>query len=160
MAYICGCKPDKINPAGDEQSVYQGNYCGFEEIFLMDIDFSNLPKDKEIQSAELKLYCSQAIGAGVLTYEPIIEPWDQKVTYNVRPKSNPEHRVTCNTPVSENWYTVDITPIVKAWQSGAIKNCGLLCSSIKDKDSTFSICFPSNKTDFSKFAPKVTVCFK
>lgn len=160
MSYICGCKPDKANPAGDDHLVYQGNYCGAEEIFLVDIDLSNIPLDKEIKTAELKLFCFDSTGSGKLTYEPIMEPWDQQVTYNRKPKSNPEYRVTCETPVKDNWLTVDITTIVKAWQSGAVENYGLICSSIEGKDGTFSVSFPSCKTEYSGFAPKVTVYFK
>lgn len=158
IAYICGCKPDLVNPAGDDWIVYQGNYCGFDEIFLMNIDCSNLTKDQEVEKAELKLFCSEVHGnSGKLIYEPISQEWDNKVTYNTRPKANSEYKVVTDVPQQGQWHTVDITRIVKAWQSREINNCGLMCSSIVEGKETLSIIFTSNEYSNKTYVPSITV---
>jgi hypothetical protein len=147
ISYICGCKPDTSNPAGTDEIVYQGNYCGFQEIFLVDINFTEIQKVKNIKRVELQLYCQEQhgkISENALLFAPIIQKWDSKVTYNKRPKIDEKYKITLKMPKLQKWYTVDITDIIMAVKNNRKKYTGIMgYSKIGGKNETFSIVFAS-----------------
>lgn len=116
ISYICGCKPDIVNPAGSKTVIYQGNYCGFQEIFLIDVDFDAILKIKNIKKVELQLYCADIYGSTSekLLYEPIVGKWDDGVTYNKRPGTDSDYTIETGIPKKSGWQIIDITKIINA----------------------------------------------
>jgi hypothetical protein len=158
ISYICGCKPDNINPAGNNEIVFQGNYCGFQEIFLVDINFAEILKIKNIKRVELQLYCQEQhgkISENVLLFAPITQKWDSKVTYNKRPKIDEKYKIALKMPELKKWCHVDITDIIMAIMNNRKKYTGIMgYSKIGEKNETFSIVFASMSNENK---PKIVV---
>ena len=97
---------------------------------------TGLPADAEVQSATLSLYCTWADSSAeaMVSLYPVTAPWaEDGVTWLTAP---PEAGgATSSTPVGESgqWYSWDVTELVKGWQAGG-ENLGVM---LRDQDEDF-----------------------
>jgi len=161
ISYICGCKPDIINPADPQYKLYQGNYCGYQEVFLIDVDFNSLSKYSDAKKIELHLYCIEARSSSStkLLYEPIISKWDNQVTFNKRPSGDSSLTIEVNIPAVNTWQVIDITKFVQSLSKSGKTYYGIMGYSKTEEDSTTAMAvFSSYKLPDNE--PKIVVYYK
>jgi hypothetical protein len=170
--YMCTCKPNTCNPAGDGQLYFQGkykedevkdsvNYKDCDERFLIHWNLSKLPAGIQIIEAKMELYCMSFSGdkKGQLIYETITEPWKADIGYNKKPSTSIDGRILSDWPEPRKFYRVDITGFVQNWYANKIPNYGLMGSSIHTETTNSAIFYTSKYPD-KKLRPKMIIVYR
>jgi hypothetical protein len=117
---------NKKNPSentGNKKVLHIGNVNGDRESYVR-FDLSALPKDAEINFAMLRLYVNEVDAAGAVTVHEVTGNWNERALTSANvPFTSTAFTNIPITKSSENKYVlVDVTTLVKGWQSGAPNN--------------------------------------
>jgi len=142
-----------------------GGY-GDEYRILIQFDLTNMPTN--VASAKLMLYCYSTSGGGTASFlYQITQPWWNWQTSGTGPDHNrlwwadqPQATLwesnSLPAPLPNQWYTVDVTSLVSAWQSGAVSNCGLELRPVSE-NNTFNFFYSANYMDDPNLRPKLII---
>lgn len=101
---------------------------GIQRIFLRFDIAGNLPTNATIQSAQLRLHLSFASPISDTAMTTVLRPlntvWDESVTWNTQPAMAAE-RPGIGVGSTLDWYTWDVTELVREWSTGATANNGV-----------------------------------
>jgi Collagen triple helix repeat (20 copies) len=152
---------NKKNPSektGSKKSLPIGNVDGDRESYVR-FDLSALPKDAEITLAMLRLYVNDVDVAGTLTVQEITGSWNESaLTAANVPFSTPALTSVPITKATENHYVlVDVTQVVKGWQSG-VSNNGLVLRT--DVASQLKLEIDSKENERTSHPMEIEVAFE
>lgn len=163
-AYVCECKMDTNSPNGGQTVLHQGQYTPTcYDRLLLEWDLSSLPKNIDIVSAKMEMYCSALYGAkeGRMIYCRILEAWDEdKVTFNTQPKYTEEGGILADWPNPDTWLSLDITAFVRGWYKGEFPNHGIYGHCVKKTDSQCVVGFIPSHDAFGMLGPKLTIVYR
>jgi hypothetical protein len=130
---------------------------------LIEWDISALPAGAVIDDATMELYCWYVSGSptGDVVFEMCIDSWDEgTVTWNTKPYTTNEDKVTADWPPDGAWYAVDVTAFVDNWYTGTWDNYGMLIapSTLQPDDTWAKIC-DSDNADYEQLHPKLTITY-
>lgn len=170
--YVCTCKPNTSNPAGEGQIYFQGkykeakvtkdvNYEDCDERFLILWNLAKLPDGIEIVEAKMVLYCMKFIGDkhGQLIYESISEPWNADVGFAKKPNTSDKFRILTGWPESQKYHVVNVTGLIKNWYSKEVPNYGIMGYSI-NTENTNSAMFCTSIFPDKAARPKLVIIYQ
>ncbi len=138
---------------------------GDEYYSLLQFDLAGLPTNAA--SAVLHLYCSSQSSGGTAMYlDRVTAFWDwrtqgtgldrDRLWWADRPSTTLWFEGALPTPMAGQWYTVDITGLYRAWQSGSLPNHGLQFRPVEYFNNNFNQFRSADSTEQS-LRPKLVV---
>jgi len=131
-AFVCDCQPGVTNPSLGPQYLAQGEYnvgtACYNRLFIQ-FDVTELDPGETINSAELRLYCTNFYGSahGDMLYSRVIEDWSETtVNFNNQPDYTTDGQVVTGWPSGGSWHSVDVTGLVTDWYNGTETNYGFI----------------------------------
>lgn len=123
-------------------------------------DLGALPKDAEITLATLRLYANEVSVPGNLAIQEITGDWDERtLTANNAPLTNTAAAIT--VPIAKGnqnkYILVDVTDLVKGWQSG-LPNFGIALR--PDATGQLKAEFDSKENDDTSHSMEIEVAFE
>jgi len=134
---------------------------------LLQFDLGGLPA--HASSVSLQMYCFSDNGGTVtpMYIDRITQFWwdwqttgtgcdHERLWWADRPNTVQWTAVTLPAPIVGQWYTVDITDLYNAWQSGQYPNYGLQLRPVSN-DNNFDFFYSSRYMDDSTLRPKLVI---
>jgi hypothetical protein len=153
---------DDPNTNFDGGAIGFGNFASGDRESLIEWDISELPAGAVVTDATMELYCSYVSGAptGDVAFNMITESWDEgTVTWNTRPSTTNEDKITADWPEGDLWYAVDITTFVDNWYTGTWDNFGLLVRADTAQDESWAKIYSSDDEEHEQLRPKLTITY-
>ena len=133
---------------------------------LLQFDLAGMPTNA--RSAMLCLYCVKTLRGGARLYlDRITAHWNWKTSgtgrdherlwWADRPPTSPWRTNTLPVPSAGEWYTIDVTDLYNAWQSGAHPNYGVQLRPETNSNGYFDYFCSSRYTNNPSFRPKLLV---
>ena len=135
---------------------------------LIEFDFTSLPTNITIDSAQLSLYGytstanighSTRSGSNECVLQRITQSWDENiVTWNNQPNTIPQNEVTlpASTSVNQHYLNIDVTNLIVDMISDSIGNHGMMLK-LKTEQHFRSLLFASSDNQDSTLHPELTI---
>jgi hypothetical protein len=129
-------------------------------ISLVQFNLSGIPSSSTVTKATLRLYVDAVTNSGKFDVYQVTSSWNEStVTYNTRPvvgNSASQNGPFSITKASMNqFFLVDITPLVQSWLSGATPNYGIALALTKSSAGSFS--FDSKESLLTANGPELEI---
>jgi hypothetical protein len=139
-----------------------GNWATGDRETLIEWDISDLPASVVIADATMELYCTYASDSPTtdVFLHMCTESWDEgTVTWNTKPYTTNEDKITADWPETDYWYAVDVTTFIDNWYTGAWDNYGILIRSDVPDDDIYAKFYSSDDEDHEQLRPKLTITY-
>jgi YD repeat-containing protein len=156
------------NKPGGGANDYRLRIGGYGDLYytLIQFDLTALPTNAA--SAVLYLYCNNLTSGGTLMYlDRITSPWDWRTNgtgcdrlrlwWADKPFSAQWTTNQLAVPVLGQWYSVDITSLYNAWQSGTYPNYGLQFRPVSFNNNNFDEFYSADYVTNPILRPKLVV---
>jgi hypothetical protein len=153
---------DDPNTNFDGSSLAFGNFAMGDRESLIEWDISDLPAGAVITDAMTELYCMYASDAPTadVFLHMCTDSWDEStVTWNTKPSTTNEDKITADWPESDYWYAVDVTTFVDNWYTGTWDNYGMLVRADVPDDDIYAKFYSSDDEDHEQLRPKLTITY-
>jgi WD40 repeat protein len=163
---LFGASSGETPGGGEADKDLRGGGWGDWYYALLQFDLAGMPSNA--RSAMLYLYCVQTERGGARLYlDRITAAWDWKTSgtgpdherlwWADRPPTSAWRTNTLPVPSAGEWYTIDLTDLYNAWQTGACPNYGVQLRPEKNSNGYFDHFCSSRYTNNPSFRPKLVV---